>query len=173
MPEGMGPAVKVAQYSNKIVWSNDDERLFIKIKEYDSPEEKELKDNNDNEKESTVNVWHWKDKKLLSQRMLEEERKKNETYGAIFFLKSNNIIRLSDKKMQGLITSTGTDKWAIGTDNRDYISDWDVRKNDLYRINLLTGEKNLLVKKSSSRVHISPDGEEMILWEDGHYWYII
>lgn len=171
MPEGMGPAVKLAQYSNKIVWSNDDERLFIKIREYDSPDEKELIDEKGNEKESTVNVWHWKDKKLLSQRMLEEKGKKNEIYGAIFFLKSNNIIRLSDKKIQGLITSTGTDKWAIGTDNRDYISDWDVRKNDLYRINLLTGERNLLVKKISSRVQISPDGEKIILWEDGHYWY--
>jgi len=32
MPENMGPAVKFSNYSNEITWSNDDERLFIKIK---------------------------------------------------------------------------------------------------------------------------------------------
>lgn len=171
MPEGMAPAVTFAQYSNEIIWSNDDERLFIKIKEYDSPVQKEEKEDNGNKQESTVDVWHWKDKKLLSQRMLEEERKENEVFDAILFLKPNSISRLTDKKMQRIIRSQGTDKWAIGTDNREYISDWDVRRNDLYRINLQTGEKNLIEKKCNSGLQISPDGEKVILWKDGHYWY--
>ncbi|MEA1878365.1 MAG: prolyl oligopeptidase family serine peptidase [Bacteroidota bacterium] len=171
MPEGMGPAVKLASYSGKIIWSKDDERFFIKIKEYDSKKEKEAKDAKASEEEATVNVWHWKDKKLLSQRMLEAERNKNKVYDAIFFAQSNSIIQLTSKEMQQMSMSRGTDKWAIGTDNRAYISDWDVRKNDLYTINLLTGKKNLIAKESSSRVQISPDGESMILWENGQYWY--
>ena len=170
IPKNMGPAVKFAQYSNKINWSNDGERLFIKIREYDSTEIKENNEDKKSTKEPTVSVWHWKDKKLLSQRMIEEKRKKNDVYGAIFFIKSQRIIQLSSKKIQRLITSTGTDNWAVGTDNREYISDWDVRKNDLYRINLSTGDKKLIEKKYSGSVEISPDGERIILWEDNHYW---
>ncbi|MCK5821744.1 MAG: S9 family peptidase [Bacteroidales bacterium] len=172
IPEGMGPAVKVASYLGKTIWSNDDERLFIKIKEYDSKKDKELKDDKGSkEEEATVNVWHWKDKKLLSQRMMEAERKKNEVFDAVFFLKSNTIVQISSEEVQRIMMSQGTDKWAIGTDNREYISDWDVRKNDLYLIDLMTGKKNILTKAYSGQVHISPDGKSMVLWENGHYWY--
>lgn len=167
MPEGMAPAT----IASKIIWSNDEKRLFIKIMEYDTQKEKKPKKDKTKEEESTVNVWHWKDKKLLSQRMLEENRKRDEVYEAIFFLKSNNIFRLTSKKIQRLTRSPGTDNWAVGTDNRNYISDWDVRKNDLYRINMLTGDKNLIEEKYSGGVQISPNGEKIILWKDGHYWF--
>ncbi|MCK5147662.1 S9 family peptidase [bacterium] len=171
MPENMGPAVKFARYSNEIVWSHDDKRLHIKIKKYDSEEKKDLKDGKKDKEEPTVNVWHWKDKKLLSQKMLEEKRKKNETYDAIFLRKSKKIIRLTSKEMQRLTLSEGTDKWAVGMDDREYVSDWDVRKNDLYKVDLSTGKKKLIEKKYSGRVaEISPDGEFLILWKDGHYW---
>ena len=43
MPENMGPAVKFEQYSNEITWSNDEKRLFLKIKEYEPEKEKEQK----------------------------------------------------------------------------------------------------------------------------------
>jgi dipeptidyl aminopeptidase/acylaminoacyl peptidase len=170
MPENMGPAVKFERYSNKITWSRDGERLFIKIKEYDQDKEKKDKKDKESKEEPTVNVWHWKDKKLLSQRMMEEEEKKNEVYDAIFFRKSKKIVQLSSKEIQELIISEGTDNWVIGMDNRKYISDWDVFKNDLYRINLLTGDKNLIKEKSSGSVEISPDGEKIVLWDGEHYW---
>ncbi len=171
MPDNMGPAVKFAQYSNKITWSNDGERLFIKIKEYDQNKEKKGKKDKESKEGPTVDVWHWKDKKLLSQRMMEEKRKKNEVYDAIFFLKSKKIVQLSSKEIQDFIVSEGTDNWAVGTDNREYISDWDVSKDDLYRINLLTGDKKLFEKKYSGIVEMSPDGEKIILWDGEHYWY--
>jgi len=170
MTENMGPAIRFDRYSNDITWSNDNERLFIKIKEYEPLIEKEEKEETKGVEESTVNVWHWKDKKLLSQRMIEEKDTKNKIYDAIFFLNSKRIIQLTSEKMQRLIISSGTDKWAVGTDNREYVSDWDVRKNDLYRVNLSTGDKKLIENRYSGSVEISPDGERIILWKDGHYW---
>jgi len=170
MAENMGPAVKLTQYSNEIIWSNDSKRLFIKIMEYDHEIEKEQKGDRKSKEDPTVSVWHWKDKKLLSQRMLEEERNNNEVYDAMLILESKRIIQLTSKELQQLITSKGTDNWAVGTDNREYISDWDVRKYDLYRINMSTGDKKLIEKKYSGTVEISPDGERIILWKDDHYW---
>lgn len=171
MPEKMGPAVNTAQRRNEITWSNDNERLFIKITEYDNEKEKDQKGLMKNKDESTVSVWHWKDEKLLSQKMLEEERNMNEVFDALFIIGSKRIIQLTSSEIQRLITSNDTDNWAVGTDNREYISDWDVRRNDLYKINLKTGDKKLIEKKYSGSVELSPDGEKIILWKDDHYWY--
>ena len=45
MPEKMAPAVRIPNYANEIIWSNDNERLFIKIRKYDSETgNKEVKD---------------------------------------------------------------------------------------------------------------------------------
>lgn len=173
VPKNMGPAVRFGKFANEITWSKDEERLFIKIKEYDKNDEKK-EDSNKSEKESSVQIWHWKDKKLLSERIMESERKKNEVFDAIFYRNSNTAIQLTGEEIQQLILSKGTDSWAIGTDNREYLSDWDVYKNDLYRINLKTGDKKLIEKKYSSRystgLEMSPDGEKAILWNGKHYW---
>ncbi len=171
MPENMAPAVRTAQLPNEITWSNDDERLFIKIKEYDSEQNKDnAKEKKKSEEESTVNVWHWKDKKLLSQRMIEEQRNENVVYDALFILKSDKLIQLTGEE-QRLIRSRGTDKWAVCADNGKYVSDWDVRKYDLYKVNLTTGDRQLIAEEYAGSIEMSPDGEKIILWKDGHYWY--
>ncbi|MEM6801992.1 MAG: prolyl oligopeptidase family serine peptidase [Bacteroidota bacterium] len=174
MPENMVIGVKNESASNEIRWSEDGERLFIKIKKQEAKKEEKEEGEKISPKESSVQIWHGKDKKLLSERITEKERNKNKVFDAIFFLTSNSISPLTGEEMQNLILSQGTDNWAIGTDNRAYISDWDVNKNDLYRINLQSGEKKLLQKAYKSRfssgLEISPDGKKAILWEGGHYW---
>ena len=172
IPEQMGPAVRITNYPNEITWSNDNKRLFIKIRKYDSQTGNEkVNEDRTSEEEPSVNVWHWKDKKLLSQSMVEEQRKTNVVYDALFILEAKRIIPLTDQETQRMITSKGTDNWAIETDNSKYISDWDIRKTDLYKINLITGDKKLIAEEYAGRVEISPDGEKLILWQDGHYWY--
>ncbi len=170
MPEEMGAAVKAGRYANEMAWSKDGERLFIKIKKYDQDNDKKAKKDEDSKFDSTVQIWHWKDEKLLSERMMEEERKQNEVFDAIFFRASKKIIRLTSKEMQRLIVSEGTDNWGIGLDNRKYISDWDNTKNDLYRINLKTGDKNRIAEKQAGRVELAPDGEKMVIWDGENYW---
>lgn len=173
IPEDMAPAVKSGKNAHEITWSNDDQRLFIKIKAYDQKEGKKT-DSTASEEPSTVQIWHGKDKKLLSERIVAYEKKQNEVFDAIFFRASNTIVQLTNEEIQQFIRSKGTDNWAIGTDNRAYLSDWDVRKNDLYRINLETGEKKRIEQAYSSRyntgLEISPDGKKVILWDGEDYW---
>ncbi|MDX2415367.1 MAG: hypothetical protein QNK33_09275, partial [Bacteroidales bacterium] len=174
MPELMGPATKNEQTTHPLVWSKNNEQLFIKIKEYKDESESDKEDKKETKKDdetASVNVWHWKDEKLLSQRMLEEERNNNKVYDAVINLKSKSIIRLSSEEIQSLTISKGTDSWAVGRDNRLYISDWDVRKNDLYRINLSNGDKKLIIESYPGSFELSPGGNKMILWESDHYWY--
>lgn len=171
LPEEMSAAVK--SRSSSIVWSKDGKRLFIKIKKIEDDNESEIEDV-DKQEGATVQVWHWKDKKLLSERIIESERKQNEVFDALFFIDSNRLVQLTGEEVQVLNNSPGTDNWAIGSDNRKYISDWDITRNDLYRINLKTGAKKLIEENYSSRyssgLEISPDGEKAILWDGEHFW---
>ncbi|MEM9832969.1 MAG: prolyl oligopeptidase family serine peptidase [Bacteroidota bacterium] len=174
--ENMGLAVKTDKSSNEIAWSNDGDRLFLKIKEYDHQEVESQEDSVKSEEEASVQIWHWKDEKLLSERIMEHENQENEVFEAIFFRKTNTLIQLTDEAIQELTYSEGTDNWAIGKDNRKYISDWDIEKNDLYSIDLRTGDKKLIREKHGSLwfspgYQISPDGEKVVFWDDQHYWY--
>ncbi|MEM6377801.1 MAG: hypothetical protein AAF705_06295, partial [Bacteroidota bacterium] len=174
MPEKMGLAAKNGSYANKLSWSKDGKRLFLKVKEYDEADKAQTTIDEDGKEGSTVQVWHWKDKKLLSERMMDSQNNKNEVFDAIFFLGEKKLLQLTSKEMQRLIYARDTDSWAIGTDNRAYLSDWDVNKNDLYRIDLKTGDKKLIEQKYPSRyssgLEVSPDGEQAILWDGAHFW---
>jgi hypothetical protein len=92
--DNMGIAVKTNKASNEIIWSKDEKRLFLKIKNYEQKDETEEK-NNRTEKKSSVQVWHGKDKKLLSERIMEYDQKQEETFDAIFFRGSNSLIQLT------------------------------------------------------------------------------
>ena len=88
---------------------------------------------------------------------------------------SKSLIQLTGDEIQELNFSKGTDQWAVGTDNRKYISDWDHDKNDLYSVNLTTGEKKLIHEKHSASYYsysyeISPNGEKLWFWDEGHHW---
>lgn len=175
MPEYMGPAIKSGRYKNEINWSKNNNLLFLKIKAYDK-KEKTKKDSSKVENKSNVQIWHWKDKKLLSERITEHERKKNKVFEAIFIRNTNTLIRLTGEDLQDLTFSKGTDQWAVGTDNRKYISDWDVKRNDLYSLNLNTGQKKLIKENHSSSFYsngyyISPEGEGLMYWDGQDYIY--
>ncbi len=171
MPKDRGLAVDADNADHNIFWSKDGRRLFVKLKAIaiDNKAQKVK-----GEEEPTVQIWHWKDKKLLSERIIDAETEKNKVFHAIFFRDSTKIIPLTSEEIQNLIHSKGTDNWAIGTDNREYISDWDINKHDLYRINLRTGEKELIEKAYRSRfgnqVQMSPDGTKAILWDEKDFW---
>lgn len=163
-------AIEAGSDEHDIVWAKDNKRLFLRLKDAEA-----LKEDDGDEKESTVQVWHWKDKKLLSERIKDAEYDTGKTYRAIFFRESEKIIELTNEERQNYIISEGNDEWAIGTDNRKYLSDWDVNTHDLYRINLKTGEmKQIETAYRSSfgnQVQISPDGDKAILWDEKDYYF--
>ena len=170
MPKDMRLDVEKASFSRTPAWSKDNKRLFVRLKKANATEEKEKKEKPDPKEKSTVDVWHWKDKKLVSQQMMEAKREDARSYMAIFVPASKTVIPLTGPEMESIYWAPDTDSWAVGGDNRPYISDWDIEKEDLYRIDLTTGERSLFLKKYDGRVNISPDGKNAVLWNDGHYW---
>src|SRR5262249_43014380 len=77
-----------------------------------------------------------------------------------------------DEKMKS-ITIAPKAKWAVGTDNKDYelAGSLDGRRfQDVYVINMQTGERKLMLKKSRWTFGTSPDGTQFLYYDDGHFY---
>ena len=54
-------------------------------------------------------------------------------------------------------------RWAIGQDDRAYVSDWQERKADYYQIDTDTGERHLMFKAHGRTMGLSP-ASDMLLY---------
>lgn len=164
LPEGMQLDVGSVG-SDGPAWSRDNSRLFVRLTKKPSQASQE-----EASEPASVDVWHGLDKKLVSQQMMEAEREAQKTDLAVFYPKNRKMVRLTGPDLQSLVRAPDSDRWAIGEDERSYVSDWDVRKRDLYRIDLIGAELTPILSNYAGELHVSPDGERALLWHDGQYW---
>jgi dipeptidyl aminopeptidase/acylaminoacyl peptidase len=173
-------------------WSEDDTLVFCGIKEQEKLPAKAKKEAEKSEKKNTegeeekpggetkeseeeegppadVDVWHWKDEYIQSVQKIRAERDRNFTFRSVYNLKDKTFIRLCDERMRtASITRDG--RWAIGRDDKDYISDWKEAQADYYRLNTRTGERTLMFKAQKQTLGLSPDSKHFLYWKEGHVW---
>ena len=174
-----------------LFWSEDNTQVFCGIKEQErepekpkkkeppqkqkkpeggtQPEKKTDKDENEEEPPADVDVWHWKDEYIQSVQKIRADRDRNFTYRSVYNLSNKRFLRLCDARMRtASVTRDG--KWAIGQDDKDYISDWKEARADYYRLNTETGERILMFKGQKQTFGLSPDSRHFLYWKDGHVW---
>ncbi len=182
-----------------LFWSEDEALVFCGIKEQEKLPEKQGKEEEKAEKDkpkaehkepkeqeekpkedkkaieegelppADVDVWHWKDEYIQSVQKIRAERDRNFTYRSVYNLKDKRFIRLCDERMRtASITEDG--QWAIGRDDKGYISDWKEEQADYYRLNTRTGERTLMFKGQKQTLGLSPDSKHFLYWKDGHIW---
>lgn len=182
MPEGM-------VLTPRLDWSQDGTRLFLALKKDKNSSGDDAKEASGSDKQgeepsesndaaaappetaivakAAVDVWHWKDEALQSEQMLRGNRER--TFDAVLDTANKTLVQLSDDDLR-LRGRTEDDRWAIGADQTPYVSDWDVTRADYYRVDLITGERKLLIKRFVGRVDMFPAGDQALYWRDGHYW---
>jgi dipeptidyl aminopeptidase/acylaminoacyl peptidase len=116
-------------------------------------------------------VWHHKDPRLQSQQQVEEDRDKRFSYLCLFRVADKAFVRLADEAVRD-VTLPMAGSWAAGFDERGY--EWQGstegrRFRDVYSIDMKTGAKTLLVKKSRWAFGQSPDGGRFLVYGDGHF----
>jgi dipeptidyl aminopeptidase/acylaminoacyl peptidase len=125
----------------------------------------------DEEKPDLV-IWHWQDPRLQSQQQVQEEADKNFNYLSIYRAKDKKFIRLADDEVR-IVTPAPKDRWAIGTDVRDYELESSLsgrRYQDVYVIDLQTGARRLALKKARNYNGPSTDGTKLLYYDDGQYF---
>ncbi|MFO7575641.1 MAG: prolyl oligopeptidase family serine peptidase [Bacteroidales bacterium] len=154
----------VLSETGSITVSDDLNRFFFGIREQEPKAEKKPGD----PPIANVDVWHWKDERLQSAQMRQATRDKAFTYLSAVVRTDSKYVRIADSTMKNA-SLTRDGKWAVGSDNREYLSDWKEARADYYRVNTATGERTLIVKEHKTTMGLSPDSKYYLIWKDGHF----
>ena len=122
----------------------------------------------------TLVLWHWKDPRLQSQQLVQEQQDRTYSYLAEYRFADNKFVRLSDDALRQ-VTLLPHDRFAYGVDSRDYDqrASYDGRRYaDIYTVDLRTGARSVALKKSLQFFGLpSPDGRQLLYWgDDANYW---
>jgi dipeptidyl aminopeptidase/acylaminoacyl peptidase len=116
-------------------------------------------------------LWHWQDSRLQSQQQVQEQRDRNFSYLAVYRVEPKKFIRLADDDVR-TVNMAPADRWAIGMDDREAELSGNLtgqRFQDVYAINMTTGERKLAVRRVRWYNGPSPDGNAFLYYENGHY----
>jgi dipeptidyl aminopeptidase/acylaminoacyl peptidase len=122
----------------------------------------------------TLVLWHWKDPRLQSQQLVQEQQDRTYSYLSEYRLTDNKFVRLSDDALRQ-VTLLPHDRYAYGVDSRDYDqqASYDGRRYaDIYTVDLRSGARSVALKKALQFSGLpSPDGKQLLYWgDDANYW---
>ena len=169
MPEGWSP-----NEDENLWFSDDGTKLFLGTAPSPVPEEE---DSLLDDEKFKVDVWNWKDPYLQPMQLVNAEREKKRGYLAVIHLdKGNRFVQLATKEVPDIRTILkGNGNIALGVSNLPYrqLISWEAnRYQDIFLVNIETGENKQVLKKSSSSVSLSPNGKFVIWWERADSsWY--
>jgi dipeptidyl aminopeptidase/acylaminoacyl peptidase len=119
-------------------------------------------------------LWHYKDPRLQSQQIVQEQQDRAFSYLAEYRVTDDRFVRLADDSIRSVVTTNG-DNFAYGINTTPYeerASYTGRNYQDVYAIDLKTGAKKLLQrKKPAGAMPGSPDGRRMLFWgKDANWW---
>ena len=120
-------------------------------------------------------LWHGKDPRLQSQQIVQEAQDRAYNYLSAYRIVDDKFVQLSNDALRN-VNVIGHDHFAYGTDSREYdvnASYSGRRYEDVYSVDLKTGERKLVLKKHIPSAQVpSPDGRSLLYWGDDAQWWV-
>jgi len=126
----------------------------------------------DDKERAALVLWHWQDKRLPPQQQVEESRDKNFSYTSLYRVAENGFVRLSDETLRQ-VTIPEPHMIGLGIDTTPYQLNGNLngqRFQDIYVVDLATGQRKLALQKARYFNGPSPDSKFLAYYEDGHHW---
>lgn len=167
------PADMVISEKSDLLWSANGRLVFLGTRQQRAALDTAVLKKGTDEL-ADVDVWHTSDLRIQSVQMARAEADRNFTYRAAFNVQAGRFITLADSTLRD-IELTADGRWAIGRDERGYVSDYRRPAADLYRVDTATGERALIARAqiaASNGSHVfgtSPDGRYFLYWRDGRF----
>jgi len=150
-------------------WSEDGARVFLGAMPQSPATDTVPVESSDTT--TDVDVWRTADRYIQSVQMIRADRDRDFTYTQAFDVVRSRFVPLADSTMRDLEISPDG-RWAVGRDERPYISDWKPGRADFYRVSTATGERTLMFEGHLTRggsFGISPDGRKYLTWKDDRF----
>jgi dipeptidyl aminopeptidase/acylaminoacyl peptidase len=138
--------------------------------------EPEVKDSTPDGERVKIDVWHWRDPLLQPMQLLQVERERNRTYSAVLHLRNGRVVQLATLEVPTVsVGQEGDADLALGTSNLRYrlLTSWDSPGyNDVYLVNVNSGERWQVIEALQGNASLSPNGEYVFWWDRvGLAWY--
>ncbi len=172
---------------NRVFWSKDGQRLFFGFKPEEIHEASQKAEGRDEEEDLTeadlfdrekilakieLDVWHWNDPLVKTNEKDRWPRVKDQTYLAVYHADSGRFFQLADKDMPRVEVNDNPD-FALGFSDVPYLKEitWYGDLEDVYRVSIKTGKRDLVVSCFEDRAALSPDGRFVVYYLD-EQWFL-
>ncbi len=156
----------VLSEKDRLVWNEDATVLFVGTRTQ-ADELEEWPD--EGLPLADVNIWHWADDRIQSAQQQQASADRDRSYVAALHLDAGRLVHLADESMR-TVEVARNGRWGIGRDDREYVSDWQPRIADYYRVDTRTGERTTILEGHLRTLGLSPDSENYLYWKDGDVW---
>ena len=141
------------------------------------PEPEEEDDTLDDD-EVTLDVWNWRDPYLQPMQLVQANQERNRTYAAVVHLDGGAVVQLGTPEVPTVrFGAEGDASYAVGATDVPYrqLVSWDGRYNDVYAIDVATGERRMVAErvKGFGGASISPMGGYASWWDgEARHWMV-
>ena len=141
------------------------------------PEPEEEDDTLDDDK-VTLDVWNWRDPYLQPMQLVQANQERNRTYAAVVHLDGGAVVQLGTPEIPTVrFAPEGDASYAVGATDVPYrqLISWDGRYNDVYAIDVATGERRMVAErvKGFGGASISPMGRYASWWDgEARHWMV-
>jgi len=145
------------------------------------PEPEEEDDTLDRDR-VTLDIWNWKDPYLQPMQLVQANQERDRTYAAVVHLdggaSGGRVVQLGTPDVPTVrFAAEGDAAHAIGTTDMPYrqLISWDGRYNDIYAIDIATGEHRRIGEKVKGffGASMSPAGGYMSWWDgEARHWMV-
>ncbi len=153
-------------------WMADLSVVTFGIHEIKPKEKKDPKADDTPADKPDLSIWHWKDDRLQPMQQVQENADKNFSFLAAFVPADGKFARLGDSSLR-VVNAAPEHKFALGMDVREYemMSNLDGRRyQDIYKVDLKTGERTLALRKARWFMGPAPNGEHFLYYDGGSYF---
>lgn len=160
-----------AQFANEEVLSsnfkpylnNNDTDVFFGVA--DRPE-KPVKDTLLETEKSKVDIWHWKDKRLQPQQLVELKRDQTRTNLAVYHLNSGETAVLGNDSLHLQSSERHAQQVVLASCDELYrYETWNtMNPTNYYLVRVSDGKISTLREKVYTRGYLSPGGKQFVFW---------
>lgn len=155
-------------------FSKEGNRLFFGVA---SRLKEEPKDTLLDSEKVELDIWHYQDKRLQPQQLIEKKRDEKSTRLYVYHLKSGDIIRLSTDTLDVRAPEHELGDIIVGVSRERYMAsdNWNSPwASDYYLININDGSTKLVEEEALFGIDLAPTGKRYVVFdnEDKHYYSI-
>ena len=158
----------ISRHSGPRFTMNDQLLYFgIGAREMEEPEDTLTK-----KEKVNLDLWHYQDQSLQPQQLITKDRDLKESNLHAYHFNSNKVVALANDTMEIVATTNLKGDYLMGYSNEAYTHTYNwvsPRPMDYYRVNIHTGESELILTSQKFFPDMSPSGKYLTFYCEGEH----